>query len=63
MTYSKPIGAPWSMARWCQQRDELFELIGAKMLAIGLDPTQEQTIAIVDDLMKHVYGPYPVFRT
>ena len=49
----KSIGAPGSF-KWLEQvlsREGVYDLLGASMLAVGLNPTEEQTLKIADDLI------------
>jgi hypothetical protein len=48
----KNIGAPGSFARLEQvvSRERLYDLLGAAMLAAGLNPTEAQTLAVADQI-------------
>lgn len=59
MNCIKPIGAPGSAARWDQDRQELFDLIGANLLAQGISVTERQSINLTDAIIKHLLGAIP----
>ena len=53
----KNIGAPGSFARLEQvvSREGLYDMLGAAMLAAGLNPTEAQTLAIADQIAFSVW--------